>query len=67
MLPILVAWIVFARLTGRFLPTWLGGVTVGVAVRMVVLGHYHWNELAFFAVSLAFIGAVSWPLSKLVR
>jgi hypothetical protein len=24
---------------------------------MVVLGHYHWNELAFLAVALVFIGA----------
>jgi Protein of unknown function (DUF3054) len=56
-LPLLASWLVVARLTGRFLPTWLIGVTIGVAIRMVVLGHYHWNELAFLAVALVFIGA----------
>ena len=65
-LPLLAAWLVLARLTGRFLPTWLGGVTIGVGVRMVVLGHYRWNELAFLAVALAFIGAVAWPTWKLI-
>jgi hypothetical protein len=58
---------VVARATGRFVPTWLGGVAVGVAIRMVVLGHYHWNELAFLAVALGFVGAAAavvfylWP------
>jgi hypothetical protein len=65
-LPLLAAWLVVARLTGRFIPTWLGGVTIGVAVRMVVLGHYRWNELAFLAVALVFIGLVSWPLSRMI-
>ena len=45
-----------ARATGRFVPTWLGGITVGVVIRMVVLGHYRWNELAFLAVALVFNG-----------
>jgi hypothetical protein len=39
-------------------PTWLGGVTLGVAIRMVALGHYRWNELAFLAVALGFVGSV---------
>ena len=65
-LPLLVAWLVLARVTGRFLPTWLGGVTIGVGIRMVVLGHYHWNELVFLAVALAFIGAIAWPTWKLI-
>lgn len=59
MLPFLAAWIVLARFTGRFLPTWLGGVTIGVVIRAVALGHYRWNELAFFLVSLVFIGALA--------
>ena len=63
-LPLLGGWIVMARLTGRFLPTWFVGVTAGVALRMVVLGHYRWNELAFLAVSLVFIGAVAFATLK---
>jgi DUF3054 family protein len=58
-LPLLGAWLVLAWRTGRFVPTWLGGVTIGVAIRMVVLGHYRWNELAFLAVALAFVGAAA--------
>ena len=65
-LPLLAGWIALARLTRRFVPTWLGGVTLGVAIRMVALGHYRWNELAFLAVALAFIGAVAWPTWKLI-
>jgi Protein of unknown function (DUF3054) len=65
-LPLLGAWLVLARLTGRFVPTWLGGVTSGVAIRMIVLGHYHWNELAFLAVALGFIGLVAWPVWKMI-
>ena len=55
-----------ARATGRFVPTWLGGITVGVVIRMVVLGHYRWNELAFLAVALVFNGLVAWPIWKLI-
>ena len=65
-LPLLVAWLVLARLTGRFLTTWLGGVTIGVGIRLVVLGHYHWNELAFLAVALGFIGLVAWPIWRMI-
>jgi len=65
-LPLLGAWLVLARLTGRFVPTWLGGVTIGVAIRMVVLGHFHWNELAFLAVALVFIGLVAWPIWRMM-
>jgi hypothetical protein len=65
-LPLLLPWLVLARLTGRFLPTWLGGVTIGVGIRMVVLGHYRWNELAFLAVALGFIGLVAWPISRMI-
>lgn len=65
-LPLLAAWLVLARLTRRFLPTWLGGVTIGVAIRMVALGHYRWDELAFLAVALVFVGVVAWPIWRLV-
>jgi hypothetical protein len=66
-LPLLGAWLVMARLTGRFLPTWLVGVTVGVLIRVVVLGHYRWNEFAFLAVALVFVGAVAWAVDRLWR
>ena len=65
-LPLLAGWLVLAWVTGRFVPTWLGGITSGVGLRMVVLGHYHWNELAFLAVALVFNGAVAWPVWKLI-
>jgi hypothetical protein len=53
--------------TRRFVPTWLGGVTLGVAIRMVALGHYRWNELAFLAVALGFVGAAAAITSLLQR
>ncbi len=65
-LPLVAGWLAFAALTRRFLPTWLGGVTLGVAIRMVALGHYRWNELAFLAVALAFVGLVAFLVVALV-
>jgi hypothetical protein len=58
-LPLAAGWLAVAALTRRCVPTWLGGVTHGVAMRMVALGHYRWNELAFLAVALAFVGFVA--------
>ena len=59
-LPFLIGWFVADRIfSGRFLPTWLVGVTLGVAIRAVALSHYRWNELAFWLVSLIFIGALA--------
>ncbi len=58
-LPFAVCWVVLARWTGRFLPTWLGGVTLGVAIRMVVLGHERFSELSFLVVALVVIGGLS--------
>jgi hypothetical protein len=58
-LPVLACWVAVAWATRRFLPTWLVGVTVGVLIRMVVLGHYRWSELSFLVVSLVFIGGVA--------
>jgi len=58
-IPLLCCWVVAAWWTRRFVPTWLLGVTAGVAVRMVVLSHYRWSELAFLAVALVFVGAVA--------
>ncbi len=65
-LPLAGAWLALARLTSRFLPTWLGGVTAGVAIRMAILGHERWNELTFLGVALAFVGVVSFPLVLLM-
>ena len=59
-LTIAVGWFAaFALFRGRFLPTWIVGATLGVLVRMVVLGHYRWNELVFWLVTLGFLGAVA--------
>jgi hypothetical protein len=58
-LPLLAGWLLVAWRTRRFVPTWLVGITLGVALRMVVLSHYRRNELAFLAVALAFNGAVA--------
>lgn len=59
-LPFLVAWLAAFRVFGgRFLPTWLVGVTLGVAIRAVVLSHYRWSELSFWLVALTFVGAVA--------
>jgi hypothetical protein len=56
-LPLLGGWFAaFAVFHGRFVPTWLAGVTAGVVARMIALGHYHWNELAFWLVALVFVG-----------
>ena len=62
-----MAWLVVAYVTRRFVATWLIGVTLGVVIRMVVLGHYHWNQLSFLAVSLVFIGAVAGAVLLLAR
>jgi hypothetical protein len=58
-LPLLGCWLAAAWRTGRFVPTWLLGVTAGVAIRMAVLGHYRWSELSFLAVALVFVGALA--------
>jgi DUF3054 family protein len=59
-LPFLVGWFAAAWVfKGRFVPTWLVGVTLGVAIRAVALSHYRWSELAFWLVSLVFIGALA--------
>jgi len=56
-LPLLAGWFAAAAVfRGRFVQSWLTGVTAGVAIRMVVLGHYRLDELAFWLVALAFLG-----------
>ncbi|HEX5448604.1 MAG TPA: DUF3054 family protein [Gaiellaceae bacterium] len=67
-LPFVGAWLVaFRAFAGRFLPTWLVGVTLGVAIRAVVLSHYRWSELSFWLVALAFIGAVAFAMRRVSR
>ena len=62
-LPLVCSWLFFGWWTERFLPTWLYGVTLGVAVRMLVLGHERWSEAVFLGVALVVIGVVALPLS----
>lgn len=54
-------------MTRRFAPTWLAGVALGVVARMIALGHYHWDQLTFLLVALAFIGVIAWPTMWLAR
>jgi uncharacterized membrane protein YhdT len=56
-----------AYATRRFVPTWLAGVTLGVAARMIALGHYHWDELTFLLVALVFVGLLAWPVQLIAR
>ena len=58
-LPLAGCWLLAAWWTRRFVPTWLLGVGGGVALRMVILGHYRFRELAFLLVALAFVGALA--------
>lgn len=59
-LPLLAGWsIAFVAFRGRFVPTWLAGATLGVAIRTVVLSHYHWSVLAFWLVTVVFLGVVA--------
>lgn len=66
-LPVLGCWLAAAWWTKRFVPTWLLGVTAGVALRMVILGHYRWRELSFLVVSLVFVGAVAFAVTVVWR
>ncbi|HEY2328060.1 MAG TPA: DUF3054 domain-containing protein [Gaiellaceae bacterium] len=67
-LPFVGAWLgAFWVFGGRFVPTWLVGVTLGVAIRAVVLSHYRWGELSFWLVALAFIGVVAFAARRSAR
>jgi hypothetical protein len=65
--PLLAGWFFGAYATRRFLPTWLLGVTLGVAIRMVALGHYQGDQLTFLLVALVFVGLVAWPVAWAVK
>lgn len=58
-LPLAGAWVAIAWWTRRFVPTWLAGVTAGIAIRALVLGHERWSELSFLCVALVFVGALA--------
>jgi hypothetical protein len=56
-LPLLAGWLGATVLfRGRFVPTWLVGVTAGVLLRAAILGHWYAKELTFLLVALIFIG-----------
>jgi len=40
-------------------PTWIAGVSAGVLLRAVVLGHWYAKELTFWLVALIFVGLFS--------
>jgi hypothetical protein len=59
-LPLLATWFAADYVVGgRFVPTWLAGVTAGILVRAAILGHWYAKELAFWLVALATIGALA--------
>jgi hypothetical protein len=64
---LLVAWSVVAYATRRFIATWIAGVTLGVAARMIVLGHYRWDQLTFLLVAVVFVGLIAWPVQSVAR
>lgn len=66
-MPLIAGWLLVAWRTRRFAPTWLVGITLGVAARMVLLSHYRWDELAFLAVALVFNGAVAYGFTRALR
>jgi hypothetical protein len=56
-LPLLGAWFAAAyAFGGRFVPTWLVGVSAGVLLRAAILGHWYAKELAFWLVAVVTIG-----------
>lgn len=59
-LPFLGCWFAAtAAFHGRFLPTWLVGVSAGVLVRAAILSHWYAKELAFLLVGLVTIGVLA--------
>jgi hypothetical protein len=59
-LPLLACWFAAAAaFRGRFVPTWLAGISAGVVVRAAILSHWYAKELAFWLVSLAVVGALA--------
>jgi Protein of unknown function (DUF3054) len=59
-LPFLATWFAADRpFGGRFVPTWLAGVSAGVLLRATILSHWYAKELAFWLVALATIGALA--------
>jgi hypothetical protein len=44
---------------GRFVPTWIVGVSIGVLLRAAILGHWYAKELVFWLIALLFVGLFS--------
>jgi hypothetical protein len=66
--PLTAGWLLaFRAFHGRFVPTWLVGATLGVAIRAVALWHLRVGVLAFWLVTLAFLGAVAALMRIAVR
>jgi hypothetical protein len=56
-LPLLAGWLAATvAFRGRFVRTWLGGVSAGVLLRAAILGHWYAKELTFLLVALIFVG-----------
>ncbi len=56
-LPLLAGWFAASlAFRGRFVPTWLVGVSLGVLLRAAVLSHWYAKELVFWVVALVFVG-----------
>jgi hypothetical protein len=67
-LPLLAGWLAAtACFRGRFVPTWLAGVTAGVLLRAAILGHWYAKELVFLLVALVFVGLFAAVALNLVR
>lgn len=67
-LPLLAGWFAaFAVFRGRFVPTWLVGVSAGVLLRAAILSHWYAKELAFWGVALAFVGLFAFAARRLAR
>jgi Protein of unknown function (DUF3054) len=59
-LTLLAGWLAAAAFfRGRFVPTWLAGVSGGVLLRAAILGHWYAKELVFWLIALIFVGLFS--------
>jgi hypothetical protein len=59
-LTLLAGWLAAtAFFRGRFVPTWLVGVTAGVLLRAAILSHWYAKELVFLLIALIFVGLFS--------
>ena len=67
-LPLLAGWFAASHVfRGRFVPTWLAGVSLGVLLRAAVLSHWYGKELVFWVVALVFVGLAAAFTRSLAR